>query len=90
MSARPLFVSLSLFLATGATAAEKAPPLPDQDMLEFLGSFETAQGKALDPFLLDADFRKPAPSGKLETKGPPVRKQVIKETPPQGRERDDE
>ena len=60
MSANRLLIILSLVLATAAAGAEKAPPLPDPDMLEFLGTFETSGGKDVDPFLLENAPAKPA------------------------------
>ena len=90
MSANRLLAILSLVLATAAAGAEKASPLPDPDMLEFLGTFETSGGKDVDPFLLENAPAKPAKPGKTVTRRPAVHKQAQEETPPKGREKDDE
>ena len=42
---------LVLLLAAGAAGKEKADS-PDMEMLEFLGNYETAGGKEIDPLLL--------------------------------------
>jgi hypothetical protein len=45
---------LATVILTSLFAAGAAPPdLPEPEMLEFLGSFETADGKWLDPTILD-------------------------------------
>lgn len=85
-----LLVILSLVLATAAAGAEKALPPPDQDMLEFLGTFETSGGKDIDPFLLESVPKKSAKPGKTVTRRPVARPPVPKETPPKGREKNDE
>jgi hypothetical protein len=90
MNANRLLTILSLVLATVAAGAEKAPSLPDPDMLEFLGTFETSGGKDADPFLLENTPAKPVKSGKTVTRQPDPRKPAQKETPPKGREKDDE
>jgi hypothetical protein len=46
---RLLVVAGVLLLPLVATARQEA--LPDPELLEFLGSFETAKGKAIDPLL---------------------------------------
>jgi hypothetical protein len=89
MSANRLLAIVSLVLATGAAGAEKAPPPPDPDMLEFLGAFETSGGKAVDPFLLENTPGKPAKLGKAATRAQDARKPAQKETPPKGREKND-
>ncbi len=90
MGAKLLPLILVLSLATSAAGVEKAPAPPDQDMLEFLGTFETSGGKEIDPLLLEGMPGKPAPTGKTATRRPSVRKPFQKETPPKGRENDDE
>lgn len=61
--ARLLPCLLGVLLAT-AVSAREAPP-PNQELLEFLATFETAKGKYVDPLMLEELPRrekKPAPS----------------------------
>ena len=90
MGAKRLLIMASLVLASAAAGAEKAPPQPDPDMLEFLGTFETSGGKDIDPFLLDNVPGNPAKQGKAVMRRPATRKPDQKETPPTGREKGDE
>ena len=90
MSANRLLTILSLVLATAAVGAEKTPPLPDPDMLEFLGTFETFGGKDVDPFLLENTPAKTAKPRKTSRRQPAAHKPAQKGTPPKGREKDDE
>jgi hypothetical protein len=46
-----LTLLLTGLLAAGVEPAASAPP--DPELLEFLGSFETADGRWLDPLVLD-------------------------------------
>jgi hypothetical protein len=57
---RLLVVAGMLILPIGAVARQE--PLPDPELLEFLGSFATAKGKAIDPLL----FAEPEAAAKRE------------------------
>jgi hypothetical protein len=73
-----------------AGAAGKGAPPPDPELLEFLGTFETAGGKGIDPLLLEKEPRKPAAqNGKGKRKTAP-RKAPQEKTPPHGRDTQDE
>ncbi len=75
---------LVLLLAVGAAGKEKSDS-PDMEMLEFLGTFETAGGNEIDPMLL-----KEAPKpGKIREKD---RQAATKPAKPDKKktERDDE
>jgi hypothetical protein len=61
-------VLLTAVLAAGSAAPTEAEP-PDAELLEFLGAFETADGKWLDPLVLDDESGK-APAAKREEKKP--------------------
>lgn len=90
MSAKRLLTAWMLIpLACAAGAADKAPPPPDPELLEYLGTFETARGKAIDPLLLQKGVAKDDARKKGERK-PAPRETDRKKTPPPGRERDDE
>jgi len=64
---------LSGVLAAG-TAVLNTPPAdaPDAELLEFLGSYETANGKWVDPTTLDGDAAKPASRATAEPAPPPA------------------
>ena len=68
MPADAATVLLTAVLAAGTAAPTEAQP-PDAELLEFLGAFETADGKWLDPLVLDDDSDK-APAAKREEKKP--------------------
>ena len=59
---------LTAVLAAGTATPTEAQP-PDAELLEFLGTFETADGKWLDPLVLD-DESGNAPAAKREEKKP--------------------
>lgn len=63
-----LVVALALIPAA-AFARDAAPP--DPEMLEYLGSFETAKGKPVDPLLFAEEGLAPARS---DTRKPAARK----------------
>ncbi len=77
---------LVLVLAAGAAGREKAPP-PDMEMLEFLGTFETARGKAIDPLLLN-EAPKASPAREKERRS--TKKPVKSDNGKKKTERDDE
>ncbi len=80
---------LILPVCTAGAAVKGAPP-PDPELLEFLGTFETAGGKGIDPLLLEKEPRKPAaPSEKGKRRTAP-RKAPQEKTPPNGRDTQDE
>ena len=90
-NATPLVIVLLLVpLVCAAGNAGKAPPPPDPEMLEFLGTFETADGKGIDPFLLE---QAPGKTGAVKKKGerrPAPTKPAQKKSSPSGREQQDE
>lgn len=49
------YVLVSLALATGAAVAGSEEQAPTMELLEFIGSFEQADGDWFDPLLLDDD-----------------------------------
>lgn len=67
---------LSGVLAAGTAATGAATPAdpPDTELLEFLGSYETAGGKWVDPTTLNGDTVKPAPTSTAEPAPPPREK----------------
>ncbi len=76
---------LVLLLAAGAAGKEKTDS-PDMEMLEFLGTFETAGGNAIDPMLL-----KEAPKpGKVREKERQATRKPTKPDKKTKTERDDE
>ncbi|HEY6871408.1 MAG TPA: hypothetical protein VI298_01645 [Geobacteraceae bacterium] len=87
---RFLAACLMIPLACAAIAAEKAPPTPDPELLEFLGTFETAGGREVDPFLLEKGPDTPAPPNAKGKRKPAPRKAAQEKTPPNGREQRDE
>jgi hypothetical protein len=80
---------IPLACAAGAAEKGKAPP-PDPELLEFLGTFETAGGKGIDPFLLEKGTPKSAASQEKGARKPAPRKAAQEKTPPYGRELWDE
>jgi hypothetical protein len=90
MAANRLLALLALILATGASASDSRPSAPDPDLLEFLGTFETAGGKTLDPLFLQGGAAAGATSDKKSARRPAVRNKTGKETPPKGRETNDD
>lgn len=54
---------LATLYGTQAIAAEEAPP--SDELLEFLGSFETAKGEWIDP----TDFELPLPDNRVVENG---------------------
>jgi hypothetical protein len=68
MPADTAAVLLTAVLAAGSAAPTEADP-PDAELLEFLGKFETVDGKWLDPLVLDDDSDR-APAAKREEKQP--------------------
>lgn len=57
------------FFAAGLSHA--ADPPPDMEMLEFLGRFETANGRWLDPLSLDERVAEPARTAPQEPRPQP-------------------
>lgn len=76
---------LVLLLAAGAAGKEKADS-PDMEMLEFLGTYETAGGKEVDPMLLN---EAPKPDKARQNERQPLRKPA-KPGKKKKTERDDE
>jgi len=68
MNARLLVCILFLGVGCGIAVAKDALP-PDLEMLEFLGTFETAGGKDFDPLLLEGEPRAVKQPQKPESKG---------------------
>lgn len=64
---------LGVLLAPVCVLAAGRPLPPDPELLEFLGSFATASGKAVDPMLFAAG-EKSASSGKRSTAAPTNKK----------------
>jgi hypothetical protein len=56
--------ALALLLSGVLAAATAAPPkdAPDPELLEFLGTYETAGGQWIDPQTLDDDTRSAPPA----------------------------
>ncbi len=77
--------SLVLLLAMGAAGKEKSAA-PDLEMLEFLGTYETAGGGEIDPMLLN---EAPKPGKTREKKRQPTEKPARPENK-KNTERDDE
>ncbi len=77
-------------VCAAAGAADKASPPPDPEMLEFLGTFETADGKGIDPFLLEKSPQQPAASNKNGERKPVPRKAAQEKTSLHWRELQDE
>jgi hypothetical protein len=90
MAVNRFLLLLTLILATGAAASDRRPVPLDPDLLEFLGTFETAGGKDLDPIFLEGDNAARSVAGQKENHRPVVRKQAGKKTPPKERETNDE
>lgn len=63
-SSRWLLLTL-LTTLYGAQAAAAEEEQPTEELLEFLGSFETAKGEWLDP----TDFELPLPDNRVAEKG---------------------
>ena len=63
---------LSGVLAAGTAALNTPPPTdaPDTELLEFLGSYETANGRWVDPTTLDGDTGRPASPATAEPAPP--------------------
>ncbi len=76
---------LILLLAAGAAGKEK-PESPDMEMLEFLGTYETAGGNEIDPLLLN---EAPKPGKGREKERQPAGK-TTKPEKKKKTERDDE
>lgn len=77
---------LVLLLAAGAAGKEKAVDAPDMEMLEYLGTYETAGGNEIDPMLLN---KAPKPGKARENERQPARKPA-KPDKKKKTERDDE
>jgi hypothetical protein len=97
MAANRCLILLILVMSTGAAAADRKPAPPDRkpappdpDMLEFLGTFETAGGKDVDPFLLKGDTAAGLPAGKSTNGKPAVRQKSGRKIPPKERNINDE
>lgn len=91
MNAKRLLAAFLLIpLACAAGAAEKAPPPPDPELLEFLGTFETAGGKGVDPFLLEKGHQKTSAGNTKGERKPTPRKAVQEKTSPHGRKLQDD
>jgi len=76
MPAETLALVFTGFFATGLSHA--ADPPPDMDMLEFLGHFETADGRWLDPLTLGEHTVEPAKPAPQEKQPPPKEPQEEK------------
>jgi hypothetical protein len=62
---------LVLLLAASAAGKEKAVDAPEMEMLEFLGTYETAGGKEVDPMLQN---EAPKPEKARQNERQPARK----------------
>jgi hypothetical protein len=51
-----LLATLAIFFEAGNVTAEETAPVLDMDMIEFLGSFETAGRNAIDPLALEENI----------------------------------
>ena len=49
MRSKAFLIGFTLTWMAAAAVAKEAPPLPDADLLEYLGTFETAGGNMVDP-----------------------------------------
>jgi hypothetical protein len=49
MKSKGFLIGFTLTWMAAAAVAKEAPPLPDADLLEYLGTFETAGGNMVDP-----------------------------------------
>jgi len=70
MTGRNLTIVGMVFLTSAAWAKETLPP-PDLEMLEYLGTFETSGGEAVDPMELrdsphSGNSRKQPPPGNMD------------------------
>lgn len=65
-----MILSGVLAMGTAATGAAKPADPPDTELLEFLGTYETAGGKWVDPTTLNGDTSKPAPPATAEPAPP--------------------
>jgi len=90
MAANRCIILLVLVLASGVAAAERKPVPPDPDMLEFLGTFETAGGKDVDPFHLNEDASAGLPAGKSANGKPVIKKKPGEKIPPKERDINDD
>ena len=90
MAANRLLAVLALFLATGAAASDSRPTTPNPDLLEFIGTFETAGGRDVDPLLLNRDAAAGALLWQKAARRPSVRKKSGKDIPPKQRETNDD
>jgi len=68
MPADTATILLTAVLAAGTATPTEAEP-PDAELLEFLGTFETTDGKWLDPLVLGDESGK-APAAKREENKP--------------------
>lgn len=65
--------TLIIPVVVDAKGKEK-PETPDMEMLEFLGTFETAGGKGIDPLQLEDQQKLRKGSDKSPSKGPATKK----------------
>lgn len=74
MGGKALLIAVVVTCAAAVAGAREAPPRPDMDLLEYLGTFETAGGKAVDPMELrempppNKSLQRPAPDRKSREK----------------------
>ncbi|OYV76420.1 MAG: hypothetical protein B7Z66_08730 [Chromatiales bacterium 21-64-14] len=59
-------------------------PAPDERLLEFLGSFETADGRWIDPGALDREDRRPRPESRVPGRPPTTVDPKATEAPDDG------
>jgi hypothetical protein len=67
--AKAVLIAATLCVLPAAAIAEDAADAPDMQLLEFLGEWETAQGKWIDPMDLPSDSTGEKTKVKAETKG---------------------
>jgi hypothetical protein len=65
-----IIIGLAVILSGGNISAKQAADNPSMEMLEFLGSFETAGGKEIDPMKLQDEPAKQKAASRPAVQGP--------------------
>lgn len=90
MISRFLAATVAIIFLSGAAWTFAGDGAPSLDMLEYLGSFETAGGKGIDPLLLE-DANGAHPTGrKPASKNGTLEKPATKKLAPKSEEENDE